>query len=129
MKRIGSDLPTPAPRSRTLGWRTGTGPMPVWIARSGRKPLRTSREAFGCALTRGLDAHHDAVVIGDVHIGAGSTIWPSAVLRGDYGRIVVGERTSIQDGTVIHATEELPTVIGSGSAGGFFLAKTGAMVI
>jgi carbonic anhydrase/acetyltransferase-like protein (isoleucine patch superfamily) len=58
--------------------------------------------------------HPDAVVIGDVHIGAGSTIWPSAVLRGDYGRIVVGERTSIQDGTVIHATEELPTVIGSG---------------
>lgn len=58
--------------------------------------------------------HPDAVVIGDVHVGAGSTIWPSAVLRGDYGRIEIGERTSIQDGTIIHATAELPTVVGSG---------------
>jgi carbonic anhydrase/acetyltransferase-like protein (isoleucine patch superfamily) len=51
--------------------------------------------------------HPDATVIGDVRIGAGSTVWPGAVLRGDYGTIVVGERTSIQDGTVIHATHEL----------------------
>ena len=39
-------------------------------------------------------------------------MWPGAVLRGDYGTIVVGERTSIQDGTVIHATHELATIIG-----------------
>jgi len=56
--------------------------------------------------------HPDATVIGDVTIGAGSTVWPHAVLRGDYGRIVVGARTSIQDGSVIHATAELPTVVG-----------------
>ena len=57
--------------------------------------------------------HPDAVVIGSVTIGAESTIWGCAVLRGDFGRIVVGERTSIQDGTVLHATAEHPTVIGS----------------
>ena len=57
--------------------------------------------------------HPDAVVIGQVSVGAGSTVWPGAVLRGDYGTITVGERTSVQDGTVVHATEELPTVIGS----------------
>lgn len=57
--------------------------------------------------------HPDAVVIGDVRIGADSSIWPSAVLRGDYGTIFVGERTSIQDGAVIHAVDEYPTVIGS----------------
>jgi carbonic anhydrase/acetyltransferase-like protein (isoleucine patch superfamily) len=57
--------------------------------------------------------HPDAVVIGDVRIGADSSIWPSAVLRGDYGTIIVGERTSIQDGAVIHAVDEYPTVIGS----------------
>jgi carbonic anhydrase/acetyltransferase-like protein (isoleucine patch superfamily) len=57
--------------------------------------------------------HPDAVVIGDVTLGAGSTVWPSAVLRGDYGTITVGERTSIQDGTVVHATAELETVVGS----------------
>lgn len=57
--------------------------------------------------------HPDAVVIGNVVIGAESTVWPGSVLRGDYGRIVVGERTSVQDGTVVHATAELDTVIGS----------------
>lgn len=57
--------------------------------------------------------HPDATVIGDVTIGAGSTIWPSAVLRGDYGTITVGERTSIQDGTVVHATHDKATTIGS----------------
>ena len=40
-------------------------------------------------------------------------MWPSAVLRGDYGRVVVGAATSVQDGAVIHATAELATIIGS----------------
>lgn len=57
--------------------------------------------------------HPDAVVIGDVTIGPGSSVWPGAVLRGDFGSIRVGARTSVQDGTVIHATPETPTVIGS----------------
>ncbi|MBU6515960.1 MAG: gamma carbonic anhydrase family protein [Acidobacteriota bacterium] len=56
--------------------------------------------------------HPDAVVIGDVRIGAQSSIWPGAVLRGDYGTVVVGERTSIQDGAVLHAVADHPTVIG-----------------
>ena len=57
--------------------------------------------------------HPDAVVIGDVRIGADSSVWPSAVLRGDGGSITVGERTSIQDGSIIHTTDHSPTVIGS----------------
>jgi carbonic anhydrase/acetyltransferase-like protein (isoleucine patch superfamily) len=57
--------------------------------------------------------HPDAVVIGAVTIGAQATIWPGAVLRGDYGEISVGARTSVQDGAVIHATAELPTRIGT----------------
>jgi carbonic anhydrase/acetyltransferase-like protein (isoleucine patch superfamily) len=56
--------------------------------------------------------HPDAVVIGDVRIGPESTIWPTAVLRGDHGSIVVGAQTSVQDGTVVHCTASLPTVIG-----------------
>jgi carbonic anhydrase/acetyltransferase-like protein (isoleucine patch superfamily) len=56
--------------------------------------------------------HPDAVVIGRVTIGAESTVWPGAVLRGDDGDIYVGSRTSVQDGTVIHTTAEFPTTIG-----------------
>jgi carbonic anhydrase/acetyltransferase-like protein (isoleucine patch superfamily) len=56
--------------------------------------------------------HPDAVIIGDVHVGAHSSVWPSAVLRGDYGTVIVGERTSIQDGAIIHAVPDYPTVIG-----------------
>ena len=53
--------------------------------------------------------HPDATVIGDVTIGDGSTVWPQAVLRGDYGKIVIGARTNIQDGAVIHCSTELVT--------------------
>ncbi|HEU5302551.1 MAG TPA: gamma carbonic anhydrase family protein [Acidimicrobiia bacterium] len=56
--------------------------------------------------------HPDATVIGNVTIGAQSSIWPQAVLRGDYGRIVIGARTSVQDGTVVHCTREHPTAVG-----------------
>jgi carbonic anhydrase/acetyltransferase-like protein (isoleucine patch superfamily) len=57
--------------------------------------------------------HPDAVVIGEVTIGPESSVWPCAVLRGDPGGIVVGARTSVQDGTVVHTTPIHPTRIGS----------------
>lgn len=56
--------------------------------------------------------HPDATVIGDVHIRAHASVWPQAVLRGDSGRIEIGARTSVQDGTVIHCTEVHPALIG-----------------
>jgi carbonic anhydrase/acetyltransferase-like protein (isoleucine patch superfamily) len=58
--------------------------------------------------------HPDAVIIGDVTIGPESTVWPHAVLRGDYGAITVGARSSIQDGSVVHAGPGFPTVVGNG---------------
>ncbi len=58
--------------------------------------------------------HPEAVIIGDVTVGAESTVWPGAVLRGDYGTISIGSRTSVQDGTVIHAGPGFPTVVGDG---------------
>ncbi|SDX99279.1 Carbonic anhydrase or acetyltransferase, isoleucine patch superfamily [Modestobacter sp. DSM 44400] len=57
--------------------------------------------------------HPEATVIGRVWIGPEASVWPQAVLRGDYGEIRVGSRTSIQDGTVLHTTEQWPTVIGN----------------
>jgi carbonic anhydrase/acetyltransferase-like protein (isoleucine patch superfamily) len=58
--------------------------------------------------------HPDAVIIGSVVIAAEASVWPTAVLRGDFGRIVVGPRSSVQDGTVVHAGAEYPTLIGTG---------------
>ena len=77
--------------------------MPVYAL--GDLVPRISEEAF---------IHPDAVVIGDVTIGARSSVWPGAVLRGDGGHIVIGERTSVQDNAVLHTTPEQPTVVGSG---------------
>lgn len=76
--------------------------MPVY-ALGGTTP-KIDPEAF---------VHPEAVVIGDVSIGAQASVWPGAVLRGDYGSIVVGARSSVQDGTVIHAGPGFPTVIGA----------------
>jgi carbonic anhydrase/acetyltransferase-like protein (isoleucine patch superfamily) len=52
-----------------------------------------------------------AVLIGDVHVGSGASIWFGAVLRGDSGRIVIGERVSVQDNVVIHVNEHEDTVV------------------
>lgn len=55
-----------------------------------------------------------AAIIGDVTIGAGSGIWFNCVLRGDVEKIVIGNNSNIQDGTVIHVSRNgFPTIIGS----------------
>lgn len=53
-----------------------------------------------------------ADVIGKVHIGRKSSIWYNAVLRGDGNEIIVGECTSIQDGTAVHISKKYKTIIG-----------------
>ena len=67
-------------------------------------------EAFGGKLPRvdpSAFVHAAAVLIGDIIIGAESSIWPNVTLRGDDGPIVIGRRTSIQDNSVIHCTAGL----------------------
>lgn len=49
-----------------------------------------------------------AVLIGDVRLSEDVSVWPTAVLRGDVNSIVIGERTNIQDGAVIHVTHDGP---------------------
>lgn len=58
-------------------------------------------------------------IIGDVEIGADASIWYNCVVRGDANRIVIGARTNVQDGTVVHCDspnprrpEGFPTIIG-----------------
>ena len=72
--------------------------------------------------------HPDAVVIGRVVIGPGSSVWPGAVLRGDDGRIRIGSRTSIQDGSVLHCTPELETVVGDEAVIGHIVHLEGCVV-
>ncbi|CAO5168778.1 Transferase hexapeptide repeat [Frankia sp. AiPs1] len=72
--------------------------------------------------------HPEATVIGAVTIGPESTVWPAAVLRGDYGTITIGARTSIQDGTVVHTTAESPTVIGDDCTVGHLAHLEGCIV-
>ena len=72
--------------------------------------------------------HPDAVIIGSVTIGAGSSIWPGAVLRGDDGSIVIGERTSIQDGTVVHTTPFQHTTVGNDCVVGHIVHLEGCIL-
>lgn len=69
-------------------------------------------------IANGVFIAETAAVIGDVEIGAGSSIWYACVVRGDVNRVRIGANTNIQDGTVIHVDAEgehwngLPTMIG-----------------
>jgi carbonic anhydrase/acetyltransferase-like protein (isoleucine patch superfamily) len=54
-----------------------------------------------------------AQLIGDIHIGKYSSVWFQSVLRGDFERIVIGDRTNIQDLSVCHADPDFPLLIGS----------------
>lgn len=56
----------------------------------------------------------NASVIGDVTLGADSSVFYGAVLRGDTNSLTVGERTNLQDGVILHADPGFPTRIGSG---------------
>src|SRR5574341_1571047 len=54
-----------------------------------------------------------AVVLGDVTLGPQASVWYGCVLRGDMDRIVVGERTNLQDGTIVHVDTARPALIGA----------------
>src|SRR5712692_4489586 len=56
----------------------------------------------------------NASIIGDVTVGSRTSIWPGAVLRGDYGKIRVGANCSIQDNVVVHCSSQNPAVSGDG---------------
>ncbi len=55
-----------------------------------------------------------AVVVGDVTLGARSSVWFNTVLRGDVDRIEVGEDSNVQDNSIVHMDEGLPALIGAG---------------
>ncbi len=56
---------------------------------------------------------HTAAPVGDVTIGQNSSVWFSAIIRGDLSPVTIGDNCSVQDGAVIHVDEDAPTVIGN----------------
>lgn len=54
----------------------------------------------------------NAVLIGDVTVETGASIWFGAVLRGDFGPIVVRRGANVQDNVVVHVDADHPTVVG-----------------
>src|SRR5271170_7872620 len=64
-------------------------------------------------LGKGVYIARGAVVVGDVTLGDGASIWYNAVLRGDINRIVIGDHSNIQDNSVIHLADDFPCVVGS----------------
>src|SRR6202022_3810555 len=69
-----------------------------------------------------------AVLIGDVRVAAGASIWFGAVLRGDESHIEVGEGSNVQDGCIVHCSENLPTVIGREASLGHLACIEGCTV-
>jgi carbonic anhydrase/acetyltransferase-like protein (isoleucine patch superfamily) len=62
----------------------------------------------------GAWAHDSAVLIGDVTLEEGASVWPVSVLRGDMGPIRVGRDSNLQDGVICHdTTDKSETVVGS----------------
>ena len=54
-----------------------------------------------------------AVLIGDVTVRSGASVWFGSVLRGDMDRIEIGERSNVQDNSTIHTDEGEPTIVGA----------------
>lgn len=57
--------------------------------------------------------HAAAIVIGDVTLGARTSVWPTAVLRADADRITVGDDSNVQDGCVLHCDPGVPCTVGN----------------
>lgn len=72
--------------------------------------------------------HPACEIIGDVRIGAYASVWPGVVIRADTDKIVIGERTNIQDGTIIHCDKGVPTILGKGIVVGHRVLLHGACI-
>ena len=69
-----------------------------------------------------------AVIVGDVTIEEGVSVWDGAVLRGDVSHIIVGKNSNIQDNVVIHVSHGIPTVIGENVTVGHLAMVHGAKI-
>ncbi|WP_395716910.1 gamma carbonic anhydrase family protein [Prosthecobacter sp.] len=64
------------------------------------------------SLAEGVFIAPGAVVIGAVEMGAQSSVWYGSVLRGDINRIVIGPQSNVQDGSVLHVSDDFACILG-----------------
>jgi carbonic anhydrase/acetyltransferase-like protein (isoleucine patch superfamily) len=82
------------------------GPMEKFaetIARNIRTAPRIAPDAY---------IADDATLVAKVEVGPEASVWHQAVMRGDVARIVLGARSNVQDGAVVHTADDLPAIIG-----------------
>jgi carbonic anhydrase/acetyltransferase-like protein (isoleucine patch superfamily) len=82
------------------------GPMEKFaetIARNIRTAPRIAPDAY---------IADDATLVATVEVGPEASVWHQAVMRGDVARLVLGARSNVQDGAVVHTADDLPTIIG-----------------
>lgn len=70
----------------------------------------------------------NATIVGDVALGSGASVWFGAVVRGDTEKVVVGDRSNVQDLCVLHADPGFPCVIGEDVTIGHAAVVHGAVV-
>jgi carbonic anhydrase/acetyltransferase-like protein (isoleucine patch superfamily) len=75
-------------------------------------PLLVELDGVRPTIGRDVFIAPTAVLIGDVRVADRANIWFGAVLRGDFSYIEIGEGSSIQDNSVVHCADDLPTVVG-----------------
>src|SRR6478736_6744739 len=122
-------VPTSAVRSPSTNASSASSRTNPCPSSSGSDPRRVSSMRL-----RGYDVHPEAVLIGDVHVGAGAYVGPLASMRGDFGRIELGAGANLQDSCVMHSfpgagcTVEPEGHIGHGAVLHGCTVRSGAMV-
>lgn len=69
-----------------------------------------------------------AVIVGDVTVEAGASIWFNAVVRADFAPVVIRERANVQDGSVVHAPPGMPCEVGAGATVAHLCVVHGAVL-
>jgi carbonic anhydrase/acetyltransferase-like protein (isoleucine patch superfamily) len=69
-----------------------------------------------------------ATLVGDVHVEAEASIWYGAVLRADFGRIIVRRGANVQDGSILHGGDDPVTEVGAGATIGHLCVVHGAVI-
>jgi carbonic anhydrase/acetyltransferase-like protein (isoleucine patch superfamily) len=94
-------------------------------------PMKVSRDPSLASMANIHETafiHESATVLGNVALGARSSVWPGAVLRGDTDRIEIGDDSNVQDGAVLHCDEGIPCIVGKRVTIGHRAVVHGAIV-